>query len=130
MKITLEANRSNILVKIKYKVSGQRMAGAKGDKVDGLLAYRRLKRRMRGTFKEIFTLVHEDRLPPRETVDSFLADSALMVTFPGLGAPYYREYERACLAFAQAYERADMGLLHQTCDQLDQIKSHCHNRYK
>jgi XXXCH domain-containing protein len=46
------------------------------------------------------------------------------------GETYYQEYEAACLAFAQAFEKGDMALLHQAFDHLAQVRSHCHNRYK
>lgn len=92
-------------------------------------SYKKLKERMKRSFKMIFRMIHDDELPPRAAVEEFLKDSALMVTYPGYGDEYYEEYSRVCSAFSEAFEAQDMDALHETVDQLQALKSHCHARY-
>jgi XXXCH domain-containing protein len=130
MKISLEDKQGAVQVSIKYKLSKATATRAGKPVTERPLSYKELKRRMQLTYKTIFSMIHQDRVPPNDVVERFLADSRLMISFPGYGEPYYREYEEACLAFARAFEKGDMALLHQTFDRLDQVRSHCHNRYK
>lgn len=93
-------------------------------------SYKTLKKRMKGSFKMIFRMIHDDTIPPKEAVDEFLADSKLMVDYPGYGDEYYDEYAEVCDAFAAAYEAEDMPELHKTVDMIQSLYSHCHARYK
>jgi XXXCH domain-containing protein len=92
-------------------------------------SYEKLKERMKRSFRMIFRMIHDDEIPPRAAVEEFLRDSALMVTYPGYGDEYYEEYSRVCSAFSEAFEAQDLAALHETVDQLQDLKSHCHARY-
>jgi XXXCH domain-containing protein len=129
MKISIEEKQGVVEVSVKAKPAGRTVPRARSAGA-GQLPYKELKKRMMVAYKTIFSMVHQDRLPPKEAVDRFLEDSMLMTAYPGHGESYYREYEEACRAFALAYEKGDMAGLHQAFDHLDQVRSHCHNRYK
>lgn len=91
--------------------------------------YKKLKKRMQGSFRMIFKMIHDGQMPPKAAVDSFLEDSKLMVTYPGLGDEFYDEYIGVCEAFRAAYEAGDMEKLGETVDSLSHEKSRCHAKY-
>jgi XXXCH domain-containing protein len=135
MKISIEESSGRIAVQIKFK--GAEPAAEHHPEVKTEekaprkpLKYKDLKKRMKRSFKAIFTMVHENRMPDREVVEEFLRQSELMVSYPGYGDEYYTEYREACDAFTAAFLQGDMKALHQAFDRIDQAKSHCHNRYK
>lgn len=92
--------------------------------------YKVLKKRMALSFSVIFKMIHQGDMPPKQAVDEFLADSRLMVTYPGYGDPHYDEYIAACDAFAEAFAAGDMARLNETVDVLVHQKGHCHAEYK
>ena len=64
---------------------------------------------MKSSFKSISESIANDTLPDRATVDSFLADSELMVTYPGYGDEHYSTYTQVYQKFSQAYQNSDLG---------------------
>ncbi|QJB57446.1 GAK system XXXCH domain-containing protein [Pseudodesulfovibrio sp. zrk46] len=91
--------------------------------------YKILKKQMRSSFKVLVKMIHDNQLPPKEAVDSFLKDSALMVTYPGYGDEYYESYSLTCEALKKAFEANDMDALHKAVDALIHEKSRCHAQY-
>ncbi|MDD3312131.1 GAK system XXXCH domain-containing protein [Pseudodesulfovibrio sp.] len=91
--------------------------------------YKTLKKRMKTSFNVLVKTLHEGLVPPREAADAFLADAALMVTYPGYGDEYYESFSRACAAFAAACESGDVPAMHQAIDALVHEKSRCHAKY-
>lgn len=91
--------------------------------------YADLKERMKQTFRMLFKMIHNDQMPPAEAVTAFIADSHLMVTYPGYGDEAYDEYITACTAFAEAYAARDMARLNETIDRLAHQKGHCHAKF-
>lgn len=92
--------------------------------------YKALKKRMGKSFKVIFRMIHQGTMPPKAAVDEFLADSKLMVEYPGYGDPYYEVYTAACETFAVAYDAGDMDKLNEAVDELVHQMGHCHAKYK
>ncbi|KAB1442181.1 GAK system XXXCH domain-containing protein [Pseudodesulfovibrio senegalensis] len=97
--------------------------------VEGKPEYKTLKKRMKSSFRILLAMIHENRMPPREAIDSFLEDSALMVTCEGYGDEYYEQYTEACEAFQKACDAGDMEKMHETIDVLIHEKSRCHAKY-
>lgn len=91
--------------------------------------YKHIKKRMKSSFKLLVKMIHDGQTPPEEAVQSFLEDSALMVTYSGHGDEYYEEYTQACDAFKAAYEAGDMTKMHEAIDVLVHEKSRCHAKY-
>ncbi|WFS63181.1 GAK system XXXCH domain-containing protein [Pseudodesulfovibrio thermohalotolerans] len=91
--------------------------------------YKALKKRMRSSFKILLKMIHDGSVPPQEAVDAFLADSALMVTYPGYGDEYYESYTAACAEFKAAYESGDLERMHAAVDALVHEKGRCHAKY-
>lgn len=92
-------------------------------------SYKTLKKRMKSSFRMLVKMIHDGQVPPQEAVDSFLADSALMVTYPGYGDPHYEEYSKACAIFREAYDSGDLARMHAAVDGLIHEKGRCHANY-
>jgi XXXCH domain-containing protein len=131
MKISVKREFGQIALKAKFKSASQCSAEEGGVEAvpGGLPRYKSLKKRMKESFKIIFTMIHDGTMPPDEAVLSFLADSALMVTYPGYGDEFYPAYTEACRAFEAAYKAGDMARLNETVDALAHQKGHCHAKY-
>lgn len=134
-KIRVRDEYGQVSLRVKLKAASGCQSGM--DYIDsGLPAgqgrprYSDLKKRMGNSFKVVFKMIHQGKLPPRDAVASFLADSELMVSYPGYGDPYYDIYTRACADFAEAYESGDLDRLNRTVDELVHQKGHCHAKYK
>jgi len=92
--------------------------------------YSRLKKRMKNSFKAICSSLEAGRLPADEAVASFLADSDVMVCYPGHGDEFYLEYSRNCRDLAQAWEARDLAAMADAARALEVRKNECHDRYK
>lgn len=92
-------------------------------------SYTNLKKRMKSSFRMITGMVHQNLLPPQEAMDSFLSDSALMVTFSGYGDEYYDEYTRTCDELKAAHDAEDMDGLKTAAIELAKQKGRCHAKY-
>lgn len=129
---------SNDFGKLKLKASFKTNAECKGTEAiineDGSVVptkpkYKDLKKRMRASFNLLLKMIHDNEMPPDEAVQSFLDDSALMVTYPGYGDEYYDEYIKVCDTFRAAYEAKDLARMHEAIDALVHEKSRCHAKY-
>ncbi|GAB7023121.1 GAK system XXXCH domain-containing protein [Salidesulfovibrio brasiliensis] len=123
---------------VKAKIKQERECDATGEEAEtapageGVAAkpkYKDLKKRMKRSFKMIVKMTHDETLPPKEAVDSFLEDSELMVAYPGYGDEYYEDYTKACAEFAEAYKAEDMERLKAAVDELANQKGRCHAKY-
>ncbi len=100
------------------------------DRKKGKLKYKDLKKRMKKPFKKIRETLSDGKLPPADTVRGFLADSALMVSCKGYGDEYYEAYNVACERFGRAFQAGDLSACWDAADELERLKSDCHDRYK
>jgi XXXCH domain-containing protein len=97
---------------------------------DGEKAYKSLKKSMKQHFKTIQERLEAGGLPPADTVAAFLSESDRMIRFPGFGDEYYEAYRAACFRFREAHRTGDIAACKTVCDELDRLKSDCHDRYK
>ncbi len=98
---------------------------------DGELKYKHLKKRMKADFKAIGSAIEAQRLPDPETVRRFLADSDLMIAYPGFGDPHYADYKAACHRLSDAFFMAgDVNAVQMAWDALQALKKTCHDSYK
>ena len=72
----------------------------------GRPSYKSLKKRMRSSFKALRQAVQAGAMPHPEAAASFLADSRLMVEYPGYGDEHYDAYRTATEALRAALEAA------------------------
>ena len=92
--------------------------------------YRPLKKRLKKTFKKIKELDKKNELPPRSLLEDFLAEAAVMVSYPGFGDVYYQDFTEACNALKKAYKTKDLALFSKRLSDISAIKKDCHNRFK
>ncbi|WP_319466191.1 GAK system XXXCH domain-containing protein [uncultured Pseudodesulfovibrio sp.] len=132
IKIKDEFGKISLRVKFKSKATCEPTFDIAQDQPAAPLVkpeYKDLKKRMKSSFRMIFKMIHNDQIPPKDAVDSFLADSVLMVSYPGYGDDYYEAYTDACAEFAEAYKSGDLARLNETIDQIAFQKGHCHAKY-
>ncbi|WP_419787161.1 GAK system XXXCH domain-containing protein [Pseudodesulfovibrio sp.] len=133
IKVGIKDEYGQLKLKAKIKPAGvceepETEAGENGE-ATGKPKYKSLKKRMKTSFRVLVKMVHDGQMPPKDAVEDFLADSALMVTYPGYGDEFYQSYTDACMAFKAAYEAGDLAKMHDTVDVLVHEKSRCHAKY-
>lgn len=89
--------------------------------------YSSLKSHMKTNFRTILRHAHRGELPPAEVLSSFMADSRLMVTYPGYGDEFYPEYLSACERLEAAYAAGDVAAFRAEADTLAALKARCHD---
>lgn len=135
LKISVRDEFGQVSLRTKIKARGECQPDIDelADESSGRLTkpkYKDLKDRMESSFKVIFKMIHQGKIPPKVAVESFLADSKLMISYPGYGDSYYDVYTVACNDFAVAFESGDIDKLNETVDILVLQKGHCHAKYK
>ena len=132
LKLSVKNEYGQALVKVSIKPADPKIeaSGAAAAPASGKESYKKLKKRMKSSFKVLRTAVKQSMLPPEAAVREFLADSASMITFKGYGDEFYDEYEKACKAFEQAYAEKDLAAVAGSLDALSLLESRCHDLYK
>jgi XXXCH domain-containing protein len=97
---------------------------------EGEIKYKKLKKRMKESFKMITESLMSDVMPGEAVVTAFLQDSKRMTSFPEKGAEFYNEYDKACMDFARAFEAKNLTACKSAATILNQLKKDCHSRYK
>ena len=130
IKVGVRNEYGQIHLKAKFKAArpcGPDLFDADGQPVKP--EYKELKKRMRASFRILVKMTHDGVMPPGEAVDAFLADSALMVTYPGYGDEFYESYTAVCQELKDAYESGEIERMHAAVDKLVHEKSRCHAKY-
>jgi XXXCH domain-containing protein len=99
-------------------------------KPKGKIKYKALKKRMKKPWKIIKDSAEMKTMPPADIVESFLEDSALMITYPGKGDEYYKPYAVAHEAFAAAWRAGDVEAMAHAVNRMDHLKEACHDVHK
>ena len=140
--IGLKKTDEGLKVKVKVKAPAAPAAGvpapepALGEDVpaeprpDGKPKYSTLKKWMKKEFKAIREALALGQMPDPDLAESFVADSQLMVTYPGKGDEFYPAYAAATAAFAAAVAAGDLAAAQEAAAGLDALKRDCHERYK
>lgn len=134
LKISVKRQMDGLSVKVKMKPSYSLSPLGETDlppELEGQKPkYKKLKKRMKVTFKAIQDSLAAGTLPNGAAVTSFMEDSRLMIDYPGYGDEYYQEYDQACLRFQEACDRQDIETCKVACQELDRLKKACHDKYK
>jgi XXXCH domain-containing protein len=131
IKINIEKERGRIFLAVKIKSADQPKAKPLSENKTGKLPdYKKLKKRMKNTFKEIRRHLSDGVLPSAKMTEIFFRDSELMVTYPNCGEEYYAEYKKCCAEFQNAFERGDLAACRTKSEEISRIKSDCHKKYK
>ena len=92
--------------------------------------YRPFKQQLKNTFAELTTCVSGGQLPSPQLLARFMAQSQQLVSFKGLGDPYYSDYTQACQALAKAVESGDAATLQERLAAIQALKKSCHRRFR
>ncbi|WP_243439247.1 GAK system XXXCH domain-containing protein [Fundidesulfovibrio soli] len=91
--------------------------------------YKSLKKHMKSTFKAIGTALAAGQTPPAAEFASFIADSKLMVAYPGKGDEFYPEYLEKTQALEAAFAAGDLEAMKAMHQELARLKRECHSRH-
>jgi XXXCH domain-containing protein len=127
--IKSEADLFAIKLKIKYKTPT--IEEKIGDDSRGPVKYKTLKKQMKSTFKSIKSSLAAGTLPNKETVDSFMREAEMMVSYTnrGYGDEYYEEFIQFCQEFKQIFDTEDIDKLLAAYNAIDARKALCHDKY-
>ena len=124
---------AKLSVKFPKTAAGDLAEGAEEDVDDeesgALPKYKSLKKHMKQTFKAIGAALSAGQMPPIAEARSFIADSRLMVSYPGKGDEFYAAYLEKTNAFEAALGASDLEALKALHHDLAQLKRDCHSRY-
>lgn len=137
LKIEVKHKAGRTVVKVKAKheepaapVQSRGAGKAPAKAAPGRPKYGSLKKRLKSSWKAVQEAVAAGSLPGETAAAAFLADSELMLVFPGKGDEYYAPYAAALAQFRRALGRGDLAGLKRACAELDRVKVQCHARYK
>lgn len=96
------------------------------------LSYKQLKKRMKKTYKEIKNQIETDVVPSSVIVAQFIEDSETMMTFDDdeYGPKFYDAYRDGMTLFNKAFDQKSLPQMRTAIDDLDNIVSACHDKYK
>lgn len=129
-KIEIKMKREMTAVSMKMKIEHDETASETApDDGQEKPRYKKLKKRMQTTYKAIGKALSESRLPDQLTVQSFLRDALIMISYPGYGDEYYELFAQACERFSQACDGRDLSAVQAAFTEIVQLKEDCHDRY-
>jgi len=97
---------------------------------ENLPSYKKLKKNMAKQFKEIRDALEAGSMPGEELAASFCENCRLMTIHPGKGDPYYPHFRSATQSFKFAVEAGDLEDAKAAVEELKQLKTDCHDRFK
>ncbi len=133
LEMGIKKGEEGFSLKVKMKISHEDRAEKESPAVSGKKEksrYKKIKKRMKASFKEISECMEKGTLPEEELVTSFLQDSRLMTSFSEYGAEFFTEYDKICAEFRRAFENRDMQACKTAYNELSRLKDDCHKRYK
>jgi len=92
--------------------------------------YKKLKKRMKRSFKDIYYNIINDQLPTETDMNLFSQDCSIMTGFTGHGDEGYPGFLEKVQEMITAYNQKDMEKLRETFSMLTRLMKDCHKRYK
>lgn len=92
--------------------------------------FRPLKKSMQKHFKHLEQALQIDQLPDRATVDAFLREAELMISYPGFGDDFYDAFLSACQRLSACYMNKDRDLFRQQLAAIKTLRTNCHERFR
>lgn len=134
MKLELKREGDQLHLKAKVKivapcaVCGEE-AGEEAE-AGGKPKYKTVKKRMDKCFKAMGEALKKGIMPEKSEVALFIADSELMVGYPGHGDEHYDQYAKLCVQLNVACENSDLAAMQEKYGELKAMKKLCHEQYK
>lgn len=88
--------------------------------------YRPLKRELKKIFKTISESAENGELPAAGVMDSFMAYTEMMVSYPGFGDENYQLFTSGCREMFMAFKKADLAGFGDALEAVKEIKRECH----
>ena len=89
-------------------------------------SYKQLKKNMKSTFKLINKDLVAGRIPNREIVESFVADTDTMGRFPEKCGDPYPEFKKTGDKLLDAVDKSDLDSLRDCYAELKRLRNECH----
>jgi len=94
------------------------------------LKFRPLKKGLQQSFKNLSNSIERNKLPDPKTLDRFLDEVSLMVSYPGFGDEFYGAFQEACLTLLNFHRANDIEGFSNQIASIQILKKLCHNRLK
>ena len=134
LKLELKREGDQLFLKAKVKMAAAKEVCGEGPceeaESEGKPKLKAVKKRMEKSFKSIGDALKKGLVPEKGEVSSFIADSELMVGYPGYGDEYYDQYSKLCVQFNVAAENGDLAAMQEKYAELKAMKKLCHDQYK
>lgn len=134
MKLELKREGDQLHMKAKVKIVDPGTVcdetTCKETEADGKPKYKTLKKRLDKSFKPMGEALKKGLMPEKAALDSFIADSELMVAYPGHGDEHYDQYAKLCVQLNVACENADLVAMQEKYAEIKAMKKLCHDQYK
>ncbi|MFA7382818.1 MAG: GAK system XXXCH domain-containing protein [Desulfurivibrionaceae bacterium] len=134
MKLELKREGGQLYLKAKVKAAATgTVCGEEADEdveADGKPKYKIVKKRLDKCFKAMGEALKKGLIPEKGEVALFIADSELMVEYPGHGDEHYDQYAKLCVQFNVACENGDLAAMQEKHAELKAMKKLCHEQYK
>ena len=92
------------------------------------VSFKDLKKRMKSSFKSINKDLLARNIPKREDVESFVADTELMVQFPAKCGDPYPEFKMTCDRLLEAVDKSDLVSMRNFYAELKRLRDECHRK--
>ena len=92
--------------------------------------YKKLKKRMKRSFKDIHYSMVNDQFPDEHVMNVFAGDCALMTGFKGYGDENYSGFLENVREMTSAYNQKDMLQLRHAVSRLTRLMKDCHHLHK
>jgi XXXCH domain-containing protein len=117
-------------LKLKVKYSTPVLDGTREDAA-APMKYKTLKKQMKNSFKTLKTSIEGGSLPDKKTVEMFMQQAEMMVSFTdsGYGDEYYDEFIKLCHEFKQTFVDGDFDKIVTAFNGIDARKALCHDKY-
>ncbi len=92
--------------------------------------YKKLKKRMKRSFRDIHYSMVNDQFPDEQVMNIFAGDCALMTGFKGYGDEKYPGFLENVREMTSAYNQKDMLQLRHAVSRLTRLMKDCHHLHK
>ncbi|OGQ86626.1 MAG: hypothetical protein A2512_11190 [Deltaproteobacteria bacterium RIFOXYD12_FULL_56_24] len=134
MKLELKREGDQLYLKAKVKSIVPGMVCGEGigeeTEADGKPKYKTVKKRMDKCFKSMGEALKKGIMPEKGEMAAFIADSELMVAYPGYGDEHYDQYAKLCVQLNVACENGNLVAMQEKYAELKAMKKLCHEQYK
>ena len=94
------------------------------------LKFRPLKKNLRHSFTQLRYAVDSGKMPSKRSVNQFIDQVNLMVSYPGFGDEFYTSFKAACTELRTFHNAVDLNSFEKQLACIHSLKKQCHNRFR